>query len=160
LICGDRAGANVVFQPQDPDFEGRVRSSFARQPFMGTLGARLFSVAPGEVVLELPFDKRLTQQTGYLHAGVVAAIADNACGYAALSLMPPATEVLSVEFKINLMAPGAGAVFRAAGRVIRAGRTLTVCSAEVVATDGDRGKVVAVMQATMMSVPGRPGLTD
>jgi len=150
----------VAIQPQDPDFEGRVRSSFARQPFMETLGARLLSVAPGEAVLELPFDKRLTQQIGLLHAGVVAAIADNACGYAALSLMPPGTEVLSVEFKINLMAPGAGSIFRAEGRVIRAGRTLTVCSAEVIASDGDQEKVVAVMQATMMSVQGRPGLFD
>jgi uncharacterized protein (TIGR00369 family) len=150
----------VVFQPQDPDFEERVRASFARQAFMTTLGVRIVSVAPGDVVLELPFNQALTQQHGFLHAGVVAALADNACGFAALSLMPPGAAVMSVEFKINLMAPAAGTLFRAAGRVIRAGRTLTVCGAEVVAVDGDREKVVAVMQATMMSVQNRPGLYD
>jgi len=150
----------VAGQPQDPDFDGRVRASFARQAFMATIGARIASVAPGAVVLELPFDQGLTQQHGFLHAGVVAALADNACGFAALSLMPPGAAVVSVEFKINLMAPAAGTVFTATGRVIRSGRTLTVCSAEVAAADGDREKVVAVMQATMMSVQGRPGLSD
>jgi uncharacterized protein (TIGR00369 family) len=150
----------MVFQPQDPDFDQRVRASFARQAFMATIGARIVSIAPGEVVLELAFDQSLTQQHGFLHAGVVAALADNACGFAALSLMPPGAAVMSVEFKVNLMAPAAGTLFRAAGRVIRAGRTLTVCSAEVVAVDGDREKVVAVMQATMMSVAGRPGISD
>ena len=150
----------MVFRPQDPLFEERVRASFERQAFMATLGARIVSVAPGDVVLELPFHQNLTQQHGFLHAGVVAAMADNACGFAALSLMPPGAAVMSVEFKINLMAPAAGSVFKATGRVIRAGRTLTVCSGEVAATSGDREKVVAVMQATMMSVTGRPGLTD
>jgi uncharacterized protein (TIGR00369 family) len=150
----------MVFQPQDPDFAERVRASFARQAFMATLGARIVSVAPGDVVLELPFRQELTQQHGFLHAGVVAALADNACGFAALSLMPPGAAVMSVEFKINMMAPAAGTLFRAAGRVIRAGRTLTVCSAEVVASNDDTVKVVAVMQATMMSVQNRPGLSD
>ena len=150
----------MVVQPQDPDFDQRVRASFARQAFMATIGARIVSIAPGEVVLELAFDQSLTQQHGFLHAGVVAALADNACGFAALSLMQPGAAVMSVEFKVNLMAPAAGTFFRAAGRVIRAGRTLTVCSAEVVAADGDREKVVAVMQATMMSMKGRPGLSD
>jgi len=147
-------------QLQDSDFDQRVRASFARQAFMATLGARIVSVAPGDVVLELPFHQSLTQQHGFLHAGVLAALADNACGFAALSLMPPGAAVMSVEFKINLMAPAAGTLFRAAGRVIRAGRTLTVCSAEVIATNGDQQKVVAVMQATMMSVQGRSGLSD
>jgi len=150
----------VVFQPQDPEFEERVRASFARQAFMTTLGARIVSVAPGDVVLELPFHQALTQQHGFLHAGVLAALADNACGFAALSLMQPGAAVMSVEFKINLVAPAAGSIFTAAGRVIRAGRTLTVCSAEVAATNGDQEKVVAVMQATMMSVQGRSGLSD
>ena len=150
----------MVFQPQDPDFEERVRASFARQAFMATLGARIVSVAPGDVVLELPFHQALTQQHGFLHAGVLAALADNACGFAALSLMQPGAAVMSVEFKINLMAPAAGPIFTAAGRVIRAGRTLTVCSAEVAATNGDQEKIVAVMQATMMSVQGRSGLSD
>ena len=121
---------------------------------MATLGARLVSVAPGVVALELPFDPRLTQQNGFLHAGVVAALADNACGYAALSLMPADADVLSVEFKVNLMKPAAGPLFRAEGRVVRAGRTLTVCTAEVRALDAGREDVVALMQATMMTVPG------
>ena len=150
----------MVVQPQDPLFEERVRASFARQAFMTTLGARIVSVAPGDVVLELPFHQALTQQHGFLHAGVLAALADNACGFAALSLMPPGAAVMSVEFKINLMTPAAGSIFKAAGRVIRAGRTLTVCGAEVIATNGDQEKVVAVMQATMMSVQGRSGLSD
>jgi uncharacterized protein (TIGR00369 family) len=149
-----------MFQAQDPEFDGRVRASFARQAFMATLGARIVSVAPGEVVLELPFNQSLTQQHGFLHAGGVAALADNACGFAALSLMQPGAAVMSVEFKINLMAPAAGPLFKAAGRVVRAGRTLTVCSAEVAATNGDHERIVAVMQATMMSVNSRPGLSD
>ena len=119
---------------------------------MATLGARLVSVAPGAVALELPFDPRLTQQNGFLHAGVVAALADNACGYAALSLMPADADVLSVEFKVNLMKPAAGPLFRAEGRVVRAGRTLTVCTAEVRALDAGREDVVALMQATMMTI--------
>jgi uncharacterized protein (TIGR00369 family) len=150
----------VVFYPQDHDFEGRVRASFTRQAFMTTLGARIVSVAPGEVVLELPFNQALTQQHGFLHAGAVAALADNACGFAALSLMAPGAAVMSVEFKINLTAPAAGPVFKATGRVIRAGRTLTVCSAEVSVADGDREMIVAVMQATMISIQGRPELSD
>jgi uncharacterized protein (TIGR00369 family) len=140
--------------PRDPAFEERVRASLARQEFMATLGARLASVAPGEVALELPFDRRLTQQSGFLHAGVVAALADNACGYAALSLMPANAEVLSVEFKVNMLRPAAAPLFRAAGRVVRAGRTLTVCTAEVRAIEGGKETVVALMQATMMTVPG------
>ena len=106
------------------------------------------------MALELPFDPRLTQQNGFLHAGVVAALADNACGYAALSLMPAGAEVLSVEFKVNLMKPAAGPLFRADGRVVRAGRTLMVCTAEVRALGAGREDVVALMQATMMQVPG------
>lgn len=142
----------MEYHPRDPAFEERVRASLARQAFMATLGARLVSVGAGEVVLELPFDPRLTQQNGFLHAGVVAALADNACGYAALSLMPPETEVLSVEFKINMVRPAAGPLFRAVGRVVRGGRTLTVCTAEVRGVHGREETVVALMQATMMQV--------
>jgi uncharacterized protein (TIGR00369 family) len=132
----------------------RVRASFERQAFMASLGARLASVQPGEVVIELPFRPDLTQQHGFLHAGVVAAIADSACGYAALSLMAPGTAVLSVEFKINLLKPAAGALFRAVGRVIRAGQTLTVCAGEVQAGQAGQAVLIAVMQATMIAVRG------
>ena len=133
--------------PQDPDFEPRVRTSFAKQRFMTTLGARLERVTPGEVVIGLPFDVTLTQQHGFLHAGAVTAIVDSACGYAALSLMPPDTAVLSVEFKLNLLAPAVGEHFRGVGTVLRAGRTLSVCSGELHAVQSGREAVVAVMQA-------------
>jgi uncharacterized protein (TIGR00369 family) len=138
----------------------RVRASFDRQLFMRTLGVTLLSVAPGEVVLELPFTESLTQQHGFLHAGAVSAVVDSACGYAALSLMPADAGVLSIEFKLNMLAPAAGDRFRAIGRVVRSGRTITVCSGELVAFRGDASTQVALMQATMMAVRGRPGVSD
>jgi uncharacterized protein (TIGR00369 family) len=147
-------------QPRDPDFERRVRASFAKQRFMATIGAGLERVAPGEVVIGVPFDAALTQQHGFLHAGAVTAIVDSACGYAALSLMPPGAAVLSVEFKLNLLAPATGEHFRGVGRVLRAGRTLSVCSGELRAVQPAGEVVVAVMQGTMMTVRDREGLTD
>ncbi len=149
-----------AFAPQDAAYESRCRSSFARQKFMTTLGARLLSVAPGEVAIELPFRDDLTQQHGFLHAGVVTAVVDSACGYSALTLMPAGVAVLSVEFKINLMKPAAGETFRATGKVVRAGGTLTVCTGEMRALHAGRSDVVAVMQATLMTVRGRTALTD
>jgi uncharacterized protein (TIGR00369 family) len=146
--------------PQDPDFEPRVRASFAKQRFMTTLGAQLERVTPGEVVIGLAFDVALTQQHGFLHAGAVTAIVDSACGYAALSLMSPDTAVLSVEFKLNLLAPAVGEHFRGVGRVLRAGRTLSVCSGELRAVQSTGEVVVAIMQATMMTVRDRQGLSD
>lgn len=139
-----------TFEPRDPDFEARVHDSFARQRMMRTLGADLAAVRPGEVEIALPFQDDLTQQHGYLHAAAVTAVADSACGYAALSLMEPGREVLSVEFKVNLLAPAAGERFRAVGRVVRAGRTLSVCAAEVYAEQGGASKLIAMMQATMI----------
>jgi uncharacterized protein (TIGR00369 family) len=127
---------------------------------MATLGARLAAVRPGEVVIEIPFRADLTQQHGFLHAGVVTAVVDSACGYAALSLMPPGAAVLSVEFKLNLLAPAAGARFQAVGRVLRAGQTLTVCAGEARAEREGGSALVAVMQATMMTVRDRAGLAD
>ena len=141
----------------DPDFEARVRASFVRQEFMATVGAKVVSVRPGEVVLEVPHRKDLTQQHGYLHAGVIAAVADSACGYAAFTLMPADHAVLSVEFKTNLLAPAKGERFRATARVVRAGRTLTVCTAEVVGVEAGEETLVAVMQATMIGLENRPG---
>ncbi|HEX6850055.1 MAG TPA: PaaI family thioesterase [Candidatus Polarisedimenticolaceae bacterium] len=141
-----------------PDAVARVRSSFDRQAFMRTVAARLVSVEPGVVVIEWPFHSDLTQQHGFLHAGVVTAVADSACGYAAFSLMDEGAAVLSVEFKVNLMKPAAGERFRAEGRVVRAGRTLTVCAAEVRAYQGGEETTIAVMQGTMMAVRDKPGL--
>ena len=143
--------------PRDPDFERRVRDSFERQKFMATLGATLDVVRAGEIHIGFSHREELTQQHGFLHAGVLASVADSACGYAALSLMEPGCGVLSVEFKINMLAPAAGARFVAIGRVVRSGRTITVCSGEVLAEDGT--SPVAMMQATMMAVRGR-GVVD
>jgi uncharacterized protein (TIGR00369 family) len=144
----------------DPNYEQRVRDSFARQRFMATLGAHIVSVSPGEVLIELEWRDTLAQQHGVLHAGAVASIADSACGYAALSLMPAGTAVMSVEFKVNLLAPGRGERFLASGRVRRAGRTLTVCEGTVKAVQGVEEREVAIMTATMMRLEGRPDLAD
>jgi uncharacterized protein (TIGR00369 family) len=145
---------------RDPDFEARVRASFTRQQFMATLGARLERVAPGEVAIALHFRPDLTQQHGFLHAGVVTSVVDSACGYAALTLMEPGAAVLAVEFKVNLLAPAAGTDFLAIGRVVRAGRTLTVCSGELRALHADHETVIAIVQGTMMAVRDREGLAD
>lgn len=143
-----------------PDVAARVRASFDRQEFMRTIRARIVSIAPGTVVIEWPYSKALTQQHGFLHAGVVTAVADSACGYAAFTLMDRESAVLAVEFKINLLKPAAGETFRATAKVIRSGRTLTVCSAEVQAYASGRETTIAVMQGTMMAVRDNPALTD
>lgn len=143
-------------QPRDPAWSERVRGSFARQTIMKTIGASLVRVAPGEVEIELPFRDDLCQQHGFLHAGVVTALADSACGYAALSLMPPSAAVLTVEFKVNRLAPARGDRFVARGRVLRPGRTLTVCSADVLAVADGRERPVVAMLTTMMAVEERP----
>ena len=130
-----------------------VRASLSRQSFMTVLGAEPVEISPGRVVLEMPFREDLCQQNGFLHAGVITSVADSACGYAALTLMAPGSDVLSVEFKVNLLAPAVGDRFRAVGTVVRSGRTLTVCSGEVFAlTEGQRDKQVGLMQATMIAL--------
>lgn len=136
--------------PRDPDWESRVRASFARQAFMGLIGAEIAELAPGRCTLILPMRADLTQQRGILHGGVTAAIADSAAGYSAYSLMPAGSTVLTVEYKINLMAPAAGERFLAAGRVVRAGRTLTIVEAEVMAQADGASKPIARVLATMM----------
>jgi uncharacterized protein (TIGR00369 family) len=137
----------------DPGTENRIRESIGRQTLLTTLGVTVAELATGRVVLELRYRADLCQQNGYLHAGAITTLADSACGYAAASLMPPDRDVLTVEFKVNLLSPARGERFRATGEVVRAGRTLTVCSAEVVAwADGSEPKPVALMQATMMAV--------
>ena len=135
-----------------------IRASLSRQTFMQVLGAEPVAISPGSVVLELPFRDDLCQQNGFLHAGVITSIADSACGYAALTLMDPGSDVLSVEFKVNMLEPAIGERFRAIGTVVRSGRTLTVCSGEVVAlADGKPDKQVALMQATMITRKARTG---
>jgi uncharacterized protein (TIGR00369 family) len=157
----------VTLEPRDPNFEQRVRASFDRQAAMRMLGVTMERVAPGQVELALPFRADLTQQHGFLHAGIIAAVVDSACGYAALSLMEPGVAVLSVEFKVQLLAPARGAWFRARGHVVRAGRTLSVVAGEMRAfervqeeTDTDEGDVVTLLNGTMMTVRGRPDLAD
>jgi uncharacterized protein (TIGR00369 family) len=144
------------FTPKDPDFAAKVRDSFARQPFMRTIGAELVRVAPGFCEITLPFRPELCQQHGYLHAGVTTTLADNAAGYAAFSLMPADSSVLSVEFKINLIAPAQGEHFLARATVEKPGRTLTVVRADVFDVQDGQERCVATMLATLMCLEGKP----
>jgi len=145
----------MPFVPQDPDYEPRVRASFAQQTAMDTIGAVLTRVAPGEVEVELPFRAELTQQHGFIHAGILATVLDSACGYAAFTLMPAEAGVLSIEFKVNLLAPAEGERIIARARVVRAGRTISVCAADAFAVRGGTERHVTTMTATMMTVLGR-----
>jgi len=145
----------MAWQARDPAYAERVRDSFGRQQFMATLGARLGHLAPGEVDIELTVREPLTQQHGFVHAGALASVLDSSAGYAAFTLMPAGAAVLSVEFKLNLMEPARGERIVARGRVLRAGRTITVCRADAIAFDGGRETLVATLQGTMMCVEGR-----
>lgn len=141
----------MVMNPQNQTFADDVERSFARQSIMNLLGATLSKVEPGVIEITLPYRADLTQQHGYLHAGVVTTIADSACGYAAYTLMPAGSEVLSVEFKVNLLRPAQGETFVARAEVIKAGKTLTVVRADVFALTGEgERELVATMQGTMM----------
>lgn len=136
----------------------RIAESFQRQRLLSTLGARLLRVADGEVDIELPWSEAIQQQHGFVHAGAIATIADSACGYACLTRMPEGSAILSVEFKINLLAPATGDRFVARSRVVRVGRTIGVATAEVIAHSSTKPEAcVAVMQATMMRVEPRNG---
>jgi uncharacterized protein (TIGR00369 family) len=142
------------------DAETRVRDSFARQTIMTTIGASVASVRRGEVEIVLPFSGNILQQHGFIHAGAVATIADSACGYAALSVMPPEAAVLTTEFKIHLLSPAKGERLRAIGRVIRAGKKLVITSGDVFADEGGSSKHVALITATMMVVETATGLKN
>ena len=138
--------------PADPHFAARIRASFARQKAMALIGATLTTVAPGAVEIVLPFRDDLTQQKGYIHGGIIGMIADTACGYAAYSLMPADCSLVTVEYKINILAPATTSL-TARGEIVKPGRTLTVARAEVYAEDG---KHIATMQQTLMMLAGRP----
>ncbi len=127
---------------------------------MKTLGATIRSMSPGKIEIELRPTPAIAQQHGFVHAGAISAIADTACGYSALSLMPQDSGVLTTEFKLNLLAPAAGDVIVARGHVVKAGRTLTLTMAEVFAVSDGKEKLVALMTATMMSIQGRDGISD
>lgn len=150
----------IEYIARDPDFDARVRASFARQRLMQTLGVRLLRVAPGECDMEMPFAVAFTQQHGFLHAGTLTSVVDSACGYAALSLMAPGAAVMSVEFKVNLLAPAAGERLLARARVMRSGRTLTIVSGDGFMCSGDEQRHVFTMLGTMMAVEGRAGISD
>ena len=132
--------------------EARIRESFGRQRLMATLGVTIAYIGPGEVHLAMPYDERFCQQNGFLHAGAVASLADSANGYAAYTLAPPDTDVLAVEFKINLLQPARADRFLARARVLRPGRTLSVCQADVVTGDAD-ARLVATMTSTIIIRP-------
>jgi uncharacterized protein (TIGR00369 family) len=138
--------------PVDPDFEQRIRTSFARQGLINTLDGKIAFISPGELHIEAPFDERFTQQDGFLHAGIVTTLMDSACGYAAYTLMPADSRVLSVEFKVNFLNPARGERFRAEGRVAKSGRTISVCEGKLFALQNGQGKLVAMMQATMICI--------
>lgn len=145
----------MTFIPKSDNFEARVRDSFAQQKVMQTFSASLGKIAPGEVEIILPFRDDLTQQDGFLHAGVISTILDSACGYAAYTLMPEKANVLAVEFKINFLSPAIGECVIARARVKKPGRTLTVCEADAFAVQDGAEKLVATMQSTMMAVLDR-----
>jgi uncharacterized protein (TIGR00369 family) len=146
------------FEPLDPAYAERVRASFGRQGAMSTIGAQLISIDPGVVVIELPWAAGLTQQHGFLHAGMVAAALDSACGYAGSSLMAADAGILTIEYKGNLLAPAQGQRFRMVGEVIKPGRTISVAEGRAFAHDGGREKLIATMTATLMTITGRDGI--
>ena len=143
------------FDPRSPDYAARVTDSFHRQGFMRYIGAELANVTPGFCEIRLPYREELCQQHGFFHGGVIAAIADNAAGYAAFSLMEADSSVLTVEFKLNLLCPGAGEEMVARGEVVRAGKALTVCRSDVFGVKGDEEKHCATALVTLMTLPGR-----
>ncbi len=145
----------MKFHSLDENFLSRVKESFLRQRVMQTIGAEITHIALGEVDISLPFHIDLTQQNNYLHAGIVSTIVDSACGYAAYTLMPATYEVLTTEFKINLLAPAKGEAFLAQGRVLKSGRTLSVVRGDVLAQQQNEQKLIATMLATVMGMAPR-----
>ena len=141
---------NAERTAQNPGYESAVRESFARQTLMATMGVRIARIGSGEVDLEMPHSPAFCQQNGYLHAGATASLADSANGYAAFTLAPADTDVLAVEFKINLLAPAKGERYVARARVVRPGNTLSVCLADVFAADGERETRIAIMLSTII----------
>ncbi|MBW8640291.1 PaaI family thioesterase [Hoeflea sp. WL0058] len=147
------------FKPANPDFLKRTAESFERQQVMKTLGIRVVNVDAGSAELEMPYSKKFTQQHGFLHAGIVSTALDSACGYAAFSLMGADAAVLTIEFKINLMAPASGERFLFRAEVTKPGRTITVADGKAYAVKADgEEKLIATMTATLMAVVGREGI--
>ena len=144
------------FTPRNPGFAERVRSSFGRQGFMSYLGADLTALKPGACEIRLPYRDELSQQHRYFHGGVIGTLADNAGGYAAFTLMGEDDTVLTVEFKLNIVAPGEGEFLVARGHVVKAGRTLTVCRSDVFGVAGGVETLCGTAQMTLMRLADRP----
>ena len=142
----------MTFNPQFPDYKTKVEQSFKNQKFMEHIGAELIDVRPGFCEMHVPFNENLTQQNGFFHAGVISTVADNVAGYASLSLMKENSMVLSVEFKLNLMRPGAGEKLIGKGEVLKYGKTLTVCRADVFIIKNGVEKLCAAAQLTMIEI--------
>ena len=151
---------NSQFEPKDAGYKEKVIESFKRQEVMKTLNASVQTVRPGEVELKLPYQQNLTQQHGFIHAGIVSTVLDSACGYAAFSLMPEKAAVLTIEFKINLLAPAKGDWFRAVGKVKKPGKNITVTEGELFSCADGQEKLVATMVGTIMSVYDRDGVEN
>lgn len=143
------------FEPKDADWQAKVRASFAKQGAMGLLGAQLVELRPGYCEIHLPWRPDLTQQHGYFHAGVISTVVDTAAGYAGFTLMPPGSSVLSVEFKLNLLAPGDGELLIATGEVIKPGKTLVITRGEAYVVKGDKTTHCSTMQQTLMTMHGK-----
>ena len=150
--------ASQAFEPKDPNYRERVQASFARQQAMNTLSISIDRLEPGEIELAFPYQEQLTQQHGFVHAGIIGTALDSACGYAAFSLMPADAAVLSVEFKVNCLAPADGERFQVVGRVLKPGRTIFVTEGEAFAVRGEKVKRIATMTCTLMAVYDREGV--
>jgi len=146
------------FEPRNPAYAERVQSSFNRQQAMALLGAKVTRLAPGECEIQLPFKPELTQQHGYFHGGIIGTIADSAGGYAGFTLMPEGSSVLTVEYKMNLLAPGDGDLLIARGRVLKSGRTLVVTQVDAFVVKGGGETLCATLLQTLMTMHGRPDL--
>lgn len=150
----------LLYRSVDDDFEEKVRESFNRQKIMKMINASIISIKPGVAELSLPYQSSLTQQHGFIHAGIVSTVLDSACGYAAFSLMPAGAAVLTIEFKINLLSPAKGEYFRAIGKVKKPGRNITVTEGELFAMENGKQKLAATMLGTIMSVYDREGIEN
>ncbi len=145
----------IGFEPRNPDYQAEVRQSFAAQAMMTELAMEIEEIAPGKVTLTMPYDTRFTQQHGFLHGGITAAGADTACGFAAFTLMPVGAGVLTVEYKVSMLAPGKGERFRFTGKVVKPGRTLVFTEGQAWAISGATTKLISTVTATLMCVEGR-----
>ncbi len=142
--------------PPDPDYQARVRASFARQRFMAFIGASLDEVLPGRCRISLPYRPELAQQHGFFHGGVIGTLADNCGGYSAFTMAEADASILTIEYKLNIVAPGCGERLEGLGRIVRAGRRIVVCETEIFAVEGGRRTLCAASLGTLMLMAGRP----